>query len=969
MTAAILQGLTRNSGIDSVGSITPVDTIAALRALTNAPDTPGNPGLDHPKIVAVDGWATKGDSWQGFLECVGPATSASFTGTGSVIGISSGFANQFVVTSVTGAISIGDAVTGTGAQSGTVFVYQASGTTGGAGTYYTNYLVLAVSGSFTSSSDNGATQFVDASSRLWVRLWNKTDFPAEWAGIFASNADNGPLIGRVPKYTTCTLPVADTLNPNTLANTNALTFQTFPTNEQFSNVKWRGFSTVFSAAGSLGDAQPLSVPQLNQVAFDWCYVPSRNTQFTGPAAGTGPVYDMTGTGINGIENITIVGQLGYNYGIGLRLGSAPAPIQFTGSINGTVLTVISIPVNAIVIGTNYVFGYGMPPGVYIASFGTGTGGVGTYNLSQNCGVISSEGMTLNAAIAETQYVNNLFSRPSGISVTGFTLGILYGSPALHTFVTGLDAFTIKQCQLGINVYCPNGFDSGENLLFTRGALIGTVSDAFNITELAKGTIDSTSFDYNHRNGFFTNAAVIMKNVYHETNSTGTPFNLYVISVETRLTFDSDTSFLGLPYAPSDLILIFDQAVVNFDNPVYYDQGAIPVFTPSTLRQFVNTVAADNIYGGIRGFNGINFVPALSPGSLMNPDFGFASGGLTFYPGSTGCTNQTSVKPPGATNAILMSNTASFPFPAMDVTPGMIVYMTILDQLSGTLGVLGGNMNFLTDDGIAISSIPISITCGVPNWFGAYSMNILAPFFTTTDRAGWTQQQFAFRVPAGASKMTGNIATTVGAVIFNPNDKASNVVLSGGNLTARISSGSVGAVRANGGITTGTFYCSFLPTLGSGNIGVGLANTFADLGNFLGGDANSIAYDSSGNVSLNGAHVATIAAFTSAQPVDMAVRIASPSDAAIFFRANGGNWNNDPSADPVANVGGIPITGLASIGAIPFLPVVESTATNATVTGQFSGSYTHAAPAGYGNITAASSYYIGDLAIYGKNTNG
>lgn len=57
-----------------------------------------------------------------------------------------------------------------------------------------------------------------------------------------------------------------------------------------------------------------------------------------------------------------------------------ADCAFVGSVSGSVLTVTSITFGEIVIGAEF-FGVNVTEGTTIESFGTGTGGVGTYNLS------------------------------------------------------------------------------------------------------------------------------------------------------------------------------------------------------------------------------------------------------------------------------------------------------------------------------------------------------------------------------------------------------------------------------------------------------------------------------------------------------------------------------------------------------------------------------------------------------------
>lgn len=64
---------------------------------------------------------------------------------------------------------------------------------------------------------------------------------------------------------------------------------------------------------------------------------------------------------------------------------------FTGSMSGTVLTVSAISAGVIEVNA-VVFGSGVVAATRIASLGTGTGGVGTYNLN-NANTVSSEPMT------------------------------------------------------------------------------------------------------------------------------------------------------------------------------------------------------------------------------------------------------------------------------------------------------------------------------------------------------------------------------------------------------------------------------------------------------------------------------------------------------------------------------------------------------------------------------------------------
>ena len=74
------------------------------------------------------------------------AMGATFTGTAT--------GTSLVVTSVTGYISIGDTITGTGISGTVTIVSQSSGTTGGAGTYITSAATTASTAAITASSNN-----------------------------------------------------------------------------------------------------------------------------------------------------------------------------------------------------------------------------------------------------------------------------------------------------------------------------------------------------------------------------------------------------------------------------------------------------------------------------------------------------------------------------------------------------------------------------------------------------------------------------------------------------------------------------------------------------------------------------------------------------------------------------------------------------------------------------------------------
>jgi hypothetical protein len=86
-----------------------------------------------------------GTAWIGAAPAGSTATGsigATFTATGT--------GTSLAVTAVTGLISIGDTIAGTGVPAGTVILAQTAGTTGGAGTYTTSVATTAAAATVTS---------------------------------------------------------------------------------------------------------------------------------------------------------------------------------------------------------------------------------------------------------------------------------------------------------------------------------------------------------------------------------------------------------------------------------------------------------------------------------------------------------------------------------------------------------------------------------------------------------------------------------------------------------------------------------------------------------------------------------------------------------------------------------------------------------------------------------------------------
>lgn len=116
------------------------------------------------------------------------------------------------------------------------------------------------------------------------------------------------------------------------------------------------------------------------------YVRTVASTVTRPSTATSTISNYTHT-INQPQYISYDGDTN-----SLRFDRNEVFANFTGSISGTVLTVSAMTSGTITTGMALSYS-GITPVFTISSFGTGTGGAGTYNLSANAGTVTSRAMT------------------------------------------------------------------------------------------------------------------------------------------------------------------------------------------------------------------------------------------------------------------------------------------------------------------------------------------------------------------------------------------------------------------------------------------------------------------------------------------------------------------------------------------------------------------------------------------------
>lgn len=181
-----------------------------------------------------------------------------------------------------------------------------------------------------------------------------------------------------------------------------------------------------------------------------------------------------------------------------------------------------------------------------------------------------------------------------------------------------------------------------------------------------------------------------------------------------------------------------------------------------------------------------------------------------------------------------------------------------------------------------------------------------------------------------------------APTLDPNFKGAAVTVSGGNLTATVTSGT-GAIGSINWVSGPVYFEMAIGATLTGVASVGVTTfDFVTTGQ-IGSDttSRSCGYQSSGSVLLNNVVVATLAAYVANSNIGVAV---NPLTQLIWFRVNGGNWNNDVIANqnPATNTGGIPL----NLAKRTFIAGWSGAASSSATYLPTSATWVYAAPSGY-----------------------
>jgi len=227
--------------------------------------------------------------------------------------------------------------------------------------------------------------------------------------------------------------------------------------------------------------------------------------------------------------------------------------QFTGSVSGTVLTVTAMTSGTISVGQSLFFS-GSPNLLTISSFGTGTGGVGTYNISIS--TIASAGTAMfstadNPTLVNSNTMTIIGGRKSG--VPGRRMPLKNGDIVGQYNTRGVNVANATGYQANTNlagrmtVKATEDFSttrSGSRLTFeaTRAGTTPT------LTEVYSGAPESTTFksdSYTFQDGADTTT-------YATLTSTATTFTQPVgFPVKTAAQWNAITGVIGQQVCVSD----------------------------------------------------------------------------------------------------------------------------------------------------------------------------------------------------------------------------------------------------------------------------------------------------------------------------------------------------------------------------------------------------------------------------------
>jgi hypothetical protein len=227
----------------------------------------------------------------------------------------------------------------------------------------------------------------------------------------------------------------------------------------------------------------------------------------------------------------------------------------------------------------------------------------------------------------------------------------------------------------------------------------------------------------------------------------------------------------------------------------------------------------------------------------------------------------------------------------------------------------------------------------PDSFSTSQTPVTGLFQYSDNGTTWTTSFSFTGVTSPTTSQVQTFAAEPAATHWNPANKTAAFAL---DSTFLIATSSAIATAAATRSMTGLTYFEITATTLTGTLSIGFVNRSYNMasGTILGTDNNGLGFKSSGAVVLNNATLSTIQTYAQGDVVCVAVDIANRL---VWFRTNGGNWNNSGAANPATGVGGIDYSSM-SLGAL--LPAIGCSVTGAVLTGKFTSGFAQTAPSGF-----------------------
>jgi hypothetical protein len=195
-----------------------------------------------------------------------------------------------------------------------------------------------------------------------------------------------------------------------------------------------------------------------------------------------------------------------------------------------------------------------------------------------------------------------------------------------------------------------------------------------------------------------------------------------------------------------------------------------------------------------------------------------------------------------------------------------------------------------------------------------------------------------------SAVYGAVTAAPATTTWNPAALGSSLTLSTDHLTfTETGPGGFDSALGIASHSTGKFYFELVPNWTAGNIYVGLGNASTPLHAAF--PSPAVVWGPGGQIFQNGGNAATIQTYVTGTTLCVAADLTNNK---IWFRPNGGNWNNDVIANqnPATNTGGFTI-GVTGGG--PYFPLgTVANSTDAATANFGATAYAQSVPAGFGN---------------------